>query len=115
MMSTAPPFFLTHDQAARLQSYIQVYRQHAFSTVLPTTERNNMLRLTQAIQGKLVQLRSLRVETLQLVLTQEEKTALKAVIAELLSLYAGQPKSEERIKILADLALLKSSLHVYFG
>lgn len=115
MMSTAPPFFLTHDQAAGLQSYIQVYRQHVFSTVLPTTERNNMLRLTQAIQGKLVQLQSLRAETLHLVLTQEEKTALKAVIAELLSLYASQPNSKERIEVLADLALLKRSFHISLG
>ena len=115
MMSTAPPFFLTHHQATRLQSYVQGYRQHVFGTVLPTTERNNMLRLTQAIQGKLVQLQTLRAEPLQLVLTQEEKTTLKAVIAELLSLYASQPNSKERIEALADLTLLKRSFHIYSG
>src|SRR5581483_10058963 len=86
MMSTAPPFFLTHDQAARLQAYIKTYRQHAFDTMLPTTERNSLLRLTQSVQGKLGQLQSLRDESLPLVLTQEEKTALKAVITELLNL-----------------------------
>jgi hypothetical protein len=111
MMATAPPFFLNHAQAARLQAYMKIYRQHAFDTRLPTTERNNLLRLTQSVQGKLIQLQSLRDESLPLVLTQEEKTALKTVITELLNLYAQQPSSKERIKTLGDLAALKQSLN----
>lgn len=115
MISTAPPFFLNHAQAVRLQAYIHTYRQHAFTTMLPSIECNNMLRLVQAIQGKLIQLQTLRVDALRLVLSQEEKAALKAVIAELLHLYARQPESQERLAMLADLASLKSSLNACYG
>lgn len=113
MMSTAPPFFMSHDQASRLQAYLQTYRQHAFANILPTVERNNLLRLTQAIQGKLIHLQVSRTEALQLILSQEERAALKAMITELLYLYARQPERQERDKALTDLASLKMSLNTY--
>lgn len=50
---------------------------------------------------------------LQLALTAEEMATMKAVITDLLALYAKEPESAERIATLGDLAALKSSLNGY--
>jgi len=113
MMSTAPPLSLTRDQASRLQGYIQTYRRYAFASLAPSTGRNTILRVLQAVQGKLIEAMDQKTELLQLVLTTEEMNTLKTVSSELLLLYANQPESAERIATLGDLAALKNSLKVY--
>jgi hypothetical protein len=110
MMSTAPPLLLTHDQARRLQGYIQTYRHYAFASLPPSTGRNNTLRILQAIQGKLIATLDQQTAVLQLVLTEEEMATLKAIVSELLTLYAKQPEGVERITTLGDLAALKRNL-----
>lgn len=110
MMSSASPLLLTRDQARRLQTYIQTYRQYAFTSLAPSTERNHTLRILQAMQGGLVSLMDQQTQMLQLVLTKEEMATLKAVTAELLALYARQPGSADRIATLGDLAALRNSL-----
>lgn len=113
MRSTAPPFLLTREQAQRLHSYIQTYRQYALTAFLPSTGRNTTLRLLQTMQGKLIEALDQPAIPLQLRLTSEEKRALRAMVTELLMLYATQPESQERIAALADLASLKNSLKTY--
>jgi hypothetical protein len=113
MMSTAPPFLLTWDQAKRLCAYVQTYRQYALTSLMPSTGRNTTLRVLQVIQGKLIETLDQQATTLQLVLTREEMATLKTAIFELLVLYARQSESQERIATLADLAALKASLKNY--
>ena len=113
MMSTAPPFPITREQAVRLQSYIQTHRQYAFSSLLPSVERNTTLRTLQAIQGKVIEAMDQKTPVLQLVFSGEEIAVLKSVVSELLLLYARQPEGAERIAALADLAALKNSLKGY--
>lgn len=113
MMSTAPPFLLTRDQATRLHTYIQVYRQYALTSLFPSTERNTTLRMLQALQGKVIEAMDQPVTPLRLALTSEEMATLKTTVAELLTLYAKQPESKERLAALADLVALKSSLKTY--
>lgn len=113
MMSTAPPLSLTREQASRLQVYVQTYRRYAFASLLPSVDRNTTLRTLQAMQGKLIGVMDQKTALLQLVLTTEEMTTLKTIITELLSLYAREPGSTERIAVLADLAALKASLKGY--
>ncbi len=110
MMGTAPPLQLTRDQASRLQAYLQAYRRYAFASLMPSVERNTILRILQAMQGKLIEVMDQKAALLQLVLTREEMTTLKTIITELLALYARQPESAERIATLGDLAALKISL-----
>lgn len=109
-MSTAPPLTLTRQQAHRLQAYLQTYRRYAFASLMPSTERNNTLRILQVIQGKLIDVMDQKTALLQLILTTEEMTTFKVVITEVLLLYAKQPESAERSATLADLAALKGSL-----
>lgn len=113
MSSTAPPFLLTREQAHRLHTYIQTYRQYALAALLPSTGRNTALRLLQGMQGKLVEVLDQPVTPLQLILSREEMTTLTTTITELLALYARQPKSQERDATLVDLAALKASLKRY--
>ncbi len=110
MMSTAPPLLLPRNQACRLQIYLQTYRRYAFASLVPSTGRNQTLRVLQALQGKLIEAMDQQADVLQLVLTTEELATLKTVIMELLTLSAKQPESAERVATLGDLATLRSSL-----
>ncbi len=112
MMSTAPPFPMNREQATRLQSYIQMYRQYAFSTLMPSVERNTTLRTLQVIQGKVIEAMDQNTPVLQVLFTREERVVLKAVASELLQLSARQPESKERLETLGDLAALKQSLNI---
>ncbi|HZR43965.1 MAG TPA: hypothetical protein VFB12_27875 [Ktedonobacteraceae bacterium] len=107
MMSAAPPFLVSRDQAVRLQAYLQTYRQHAFSSCLPSVERNTMLRQLQTIHGKLIEAMDQRTTTVQLIFSREELAVLQTMVAELLHLYASWPESTDRLAALADLASLK--------
>ncbi|HEU5375774.1 MAG TPA: hypothetical protein VFV38_10075, partial [Ktedonobacteraceae bacterium] len=104
---------LTREQAQRLHSYLQAYRQYALTAFLPSTRRNTTLRLLQGLQGKLIEALDQPLTPLQVRVTSEERGALTAMVTELLMLYATQPESQERLATLADLAALKSSLKAY--
>ena len=110
MMSTAPPLSLTRDQASRLQAYMQTYRRYAFASLVPSAGRNTLLRVLQAIQGKLVAIIDQRTIPFTLILTTEELTTLKTILVELLHLYAQEAPSAERNAALADIAALKASI-----
>jgi hypothetical protein len=110
MLSTTPTLSLTHEQASRLQAYLQTYRRYSFGFLLPSVNRNTINRLLQTLQGKLIALLDQGIALARLLLTTEEMSALKASIAELLLLYAKKPASAARNAILVDLAALKSCL-----
>lgn len=110
MMTTAPPVSLNHDQASRFQAYLQIYRRYIFAHLAPSVERNTILRILQAVQGKLIALMDQQIPLLTLVLTTEELTTLKTIIADLLLLYTREQVSEDRNNIMADLARLKTFL-----
>jgi hypothetical protein len=113
MTSTAPPFILTREQAMRLQSYIQTYRQYALTRLMPSTERNTLLRGLQTLQGKLICSLDQPISPLQLVLSRDDVGVLKAMVNGLLALYGGQPDSADRTATINDLAALKISLKSY--
>jgi hypothetical protein len=113
MMSTAPPFPITRQQAARLQAYIQTHRQYAFSSLLPSVARNTTLRVLQAIQGKVIEAMDQQTPIVHVLFSREERAVLQSVVSELLLYYAKQPERAERIAALNDLAALKQSLMRY--
>lgn len=113
MMSTAPPFILTREQAVRLQGYVQTYRQYALTRLIPSTERNVLLRGLQALQGKLIEALDQQITPLQLVLNRDDIVVLKTMVNGMLGLYGGQPESAERTATINDLAALKMSLKGY--
>jgi len=110
MMSTAPPFIVTREQAVRLHGYIQTYRQYALTKLMPSTKRNVLLRGLQALQGRLIETLDQPANPLLLALSRDEVVVLKTTVNGLLTLYGGQPESAERTAIINDLAALKASL-----
>lgn len=114
-MST-PPLRLTHDQAVRLDLYMQTYRTYTIATLLPSPERNILLRILQTLRGKLIVEREQPTarHALTLYLAKEEVTALKKTITDLFTLYASQPESTERLFTLSDLTSLKACLNKTF-
>lgn len=113
MVSTGSPLSLERKRAGRLQAYVRIYRQYIFAALLPSVERNSMLRLLQTMQGKLISALDQQTDTLQLVLAPEEMVVLQKVVAELLRLYAKQPDNGNRLAIVTDLADIKESLQGY--
>ena len=111
-MSTAPPssFGMNREQSQRLVRYIQTYRRYAWEYQPPSRERNELMRLLQTIQGKLMSSIDLRNEYIWLPLAVEETAALQAMVSDLFVLYGMEPASDERNQTIADLALLKTSL-----
>src|SRR5712664_1500365 len=75
--STIPHLLLGREQAERLLRYMQDYRQFALSSTPPTHERNTMLRLVQALQGKLLALLDHEQPRIWLVLDTEDVSALQ--------------------------------------
>ena len=113
MMSVAPPFLVTYDQAQRLQGYLYTYRHYAFTSLLPSPERNMILRVLQGLRGKLIEAMEQAIPTparLSLLLSKEERITLRSAVTELVSLYNRQAESAERIATLSDLAALEISL-----
>lgn len=72
MMSTVPSFSLTLEQATRLQGYVQTYRHYALTTLIPSTDRNNTLRVLQTIQGKIIEASDKKSALVQITFTKEE-------------------------------------------
>lgn len=115
-MSIAPPFPLSRDQAQRLHTYIQIYRNHALTSLLPSTERNTVLRVLQGLQSKLIEMLDQGTtpsHSLALPLTREQTMILKVAATELIALYSRRPESAERSARLSDLAALKFGLKHY--
>jgi hypothetical protein len=113
MVDTAHPFSLTREQAARLRTYIQAYRQYAFRMLLPTVARNAKLRFVQTVYAKLLEATSQTGTNVCMWLTSEEGIALKGAIAELHTWYTQQEPTSERGVTLADLTGLLHRLQEY--
>ena len=109
MMSTAPPWQLSREQAERLLRYMQEYRRYTLTSMPPTQERNTILRLIQALQGRLLALIDRNVQQIDLPLVKEDAVALKAMARGLLSLYEEKPDSLERAITITDVR----KLHTY--
>ncbi|HEU5383622.1 MAG TPA: hypothetical protein VFV38_50120 [Ktedonobacteraceae bacterium] len=110
-MSTAPPpFSMNHEQAQRLVSYIQTYRRYAWEYQAPSRERNELIRLLQTVQGKLMSSMDQRNEYIWLPLAVAETAALQTMVNDLFALYGMEPASDDRNRTIADLILLKNYL-----
>src|SRR6266852_5061659 len=100
--STAPPLSRTHEQASRLQAYLQTYRRYAFAFLAPSQKRNTTLRILQGMQGRLIESMDQQTASLSLVLTVEEMATLKTILGEVLRLYGREEApSNERNATLA--------------
>ena len=111
----APPFVMTREQAQRLSWYIHTYGRTALAAMPATTERDTTLWVMQGVQRKVIEemnrpASAIIAPPVSLLLTGEERLALKTMTLFLLSWYRRQAESVERSVRLSDLAALKASL-----
>jgi hypothetical protein len=114
-MSTAASLLLSRAQAERLLLYMQEYRRSALTSMPPTHERNTMLRLVQALQGKLLALLDQEQPQIQFALDKEDVTALQAMTKSLLLLYGEKPDSLDRTMAVTDIGKLYTYLKQTYG
>ncbi|GHO60383.1 hypothetical protein KSB_88580 [Ktedonobacter robiniae] len=113
--STPPPFLLGREQAERLLRYMQDFRRSVLTSMPPTHERNTMLRLVQALQGRLLAQIDLGQAQIRLVLDTEEVSALIAMTKSLLVLSEEKPDTVDRAKTITDLGTLYAYLKRIYG
>jgi hypothetical protein len=104
MMETTPVLRLNPAQVAQLADYCTAYRSYLWQAIMPTPERNQMIRSIQALQGRLEKAQEQAQAGIALLITTEEKHTLKQLLSGLIQMYGNAPPSEQRNQALGELA-----------
>lgn len=102
-------FFLSLDpsQADQLSWWCARYRSYAWQHLEPTPERNQVMKVAQAVQGRISALRSGGAEARWLMISADEKQALRHLISTLIQASGAEAASEDRNRVLGELASLR--------
>ena len=103
MMETVPILRLNSAQTAQLIGYCIEYRSSLWRYVLPTPERNQIIRCLQAFQGRLEKAQEQAQAGIALFIATEEKHTLTHLFRGLIQVYSNTPSSEERNQILGEI------------
>ena len=106
-METVPVLRLSVQEFAQLATYCAVYRSYLWQSMLPSSERNQLLRALQALQGRLEKVQGQEQEEQSLPLTSEEKGIIRQLLSGLLTIYGNTQSSEERTRTLGELGGLR--------
>ena len=87
VMETISVLRMNQQQTTQLMTHLTAYRSYLWQTMLPTPERNQLIRSIQALQGRLEPLQVQRQEQVMIALSKEERSTLKQVLGELMKLY----------------------------
>lgn len=110
MMDAGHMLSLSQPQAEQLAHACAAYRSYAWQMLAPTPERNQTMRVAQAMQGRLAEMRTLGAEQCVLRISEEERQALRTVISTLIQVYGAEPPTPERTQLLGVLAALRALL-----
>jgi hypothetical protein len=110
MMETAPVLRWPSSQVAQLIGYCTVYRAYLWQSCQPTPERNQVLRNTQALQGKLEKAQEQAATEIALSFTGEERQTIRQLLSSLIQYYANSRPSEARTQQLAELSSFRATL-----
>lgn len=91
-------------QVARLARYLAMYRAYAWREMPPSPERNQVLRLAQGVQGRVVARREETQGVLRLEMNEEEQQAMRRVLVTLTQVMQAAFPSPERQQTLSELA-----------
>jgi hypothetical protein len=108
MMETVSVLRLNGQQVMQLMTYLAAYRSYLWQAVLPTPERNQVIRTIQAFQGRLEPLQASGQEQGTIVFSKEEGTALKQLLGELMRHYGASAARDRENPTLSEIA----GLHV---
>lgn len=106
-MYAAPMLRLNQQQVSQLLTFCALYRSHIWRTVQPSPERNQVLRVVQSLQGRLLAGQEQTGGELSLVLNQEEGRTLRQMLTTMLTLYGQEPSSQQRTQRLGEVAGLR--------
>lgn len=97
---------LNGQQITRLMTYLTVYRSYLWQAVLPSPERNQVIRTIQMLQGRLEPLQATGQEQRTIVLNREEGNTLKQILGELMRRYRTTAAWDRENPTLSELASL---------
>lgn len=108
-METVSVLRVDQQQATQLMTHLTAYRSYLWQAMLPTPERNQLIRSIQAFQGRLDPLQVQRQEKVAIALNKEERSTLRQILGELMKLYgatAAPARSNPTLSEVAGLHLL---------
>lgn len=88
-MEIVPVLRMNHQQATQLMTHLTAYRSYLWQAMLPTPERNQLIRSIQALQGRLELLQAQGQEQVAISLGKEERLTLRQTLGELMKLYGA--------------------------
>lgn len=103
-METISALRMNQQQATQLLTHLTAYRSYLWQTMLPTPERNQLIRSIQALQGRLEPLQAQRQEQVTIALSKEERSTLKQVLGELMKLYGTAAAPDRPNRTLSEVA-----------
>ena len=107
-METVSVLRLNQPQVCQLMTHLTAYRSYLWQAVLPTPERNQVIRTIQTFLGRLEPLEASGQEQGTIVLSKEEGTALKQLLGEMMRRYGASAARDRENPTLSEIA----GLHV---
>ncbi len=104
MMQTDSVLRLSQQHIRQLMTHLTSYRSYLWQVVLPTPERNQMIRTIQAVQGRLESLQASEQEYVTLALSKEEGATLKHILGELMRYYGATAARDRENPALSEIA-----------
>lgn len=104
MMETASVLRMNQQQATQLMAYLTAYRSYLWQAILPTPERNQLIRSIQALQGRLEPWLVRGQEQVAIALKKDERSILKQVLGELMKLYGAAATPDRLNAALSEVA-----------
>jgi hypothetical protein len=107
MRETVSALHLNPSQIAQLIGFCTAYRSSLWRSVMPTPERNQVIRCVQALQGRLEKAQEQGQTNVVLTLSGEERMALQQLLLVLMQQCSQEPPSAERTQKLGELGSLR--------
>ncbi|HEU5377871.1 MAG TPA: hypothetical protein VFV38_20800 [Ktedonobacteraceae bacterium] len=104
MMETVSVLRLNQQQVTQLMTHLVAYRSYLWQAVLPTPERNQMIRTIQALQGRLEPLQAQGQVQGAITVSREEGSTLKQVLGELMKHYGAAASPARPNQTLSEIA-----------
>jgi hypothetical protein len=113
-MNTISVVRLKRCQTAQLLTHLSAYRSYLWQTVLPSPERNHVVRTIQEVQVRCEPWQTQGQEYVALTLSREEGSTLKLLLGEVNKLYGTLPASAKRNQAISEVTALRLLIYQTF-
>lgn len=98
---------LSQQQLTQLTTYCSVYRSYLWQQILPTAERNQLIRDIQLFQARIEKASEQGETDVDFPFSEDEKNTLKQIFTGVTQVYGTAPASEQRIQQLSELTTFR--------